>query len=195
MKNPVHLAFMALIFGLVPFSGFTPLYAQTNTNERYNGLTAHVAGTAFIAGPIPRQLMTNILFAGSRAPSAHNDQPWHFTVVQNLALGKQIVPEFLDGNALIIVSAFGDGKTNGGEILDCGLAVENIYLAAQALGLGSRIYTGPVDTINRHLKDALSLPNGYSAVALVRVGNLNLHPDAVSAPSARKSMNSIVTYK
>jgi nitroreductase len=106
-----------------------------------------------------------------------------------------MLPSTLEGNVLILVSAQGDGKTNGREILDCALAVESVYLAAQALGLGSRIYTGPMDTINRGLKGELGLPSGYSAIALVRVGKLQPGIDAVSAASSRKSADAVVIYK
>jgi nitroreductase len=116
-------------------------------------------------------------------------------VVQTQTLAKQLVSNVVDGNVLIVISASGDGKTNGAAILDCALATQSMYLAAQALGLGSRIYTGPMDTINSRYKSDLGLPNGYSAVALVRVGQVRPGVDAVSAASSRKNLNSIVNYK
>jgi nitroreductase len=110
-------------------------------------------------------------------------------------LSKQIVPASVIGNVLIVVSAQGDGKTNGVQILDCALAVQSIYLAAQALGYGSRIYTGPIDAVNSRFKTQLGLPSGHSAVALVRVGRLQGQVDAVSAASSRKTAQELVTYK
>jgi nitroreductase len=110
-------------------------------------------------------------------------------------LGKQLVSDLVDGNILIVVSAAGDGKTNGPAILDCALATDSIYLAAQALGLGSRIYTGPMDNLNRSLKGTLGLPSGYSAVALVRIGRIPSPTDAVSAASSRKPADSMINYK
>jgi nitroreductase len=80
-------------------------------------------------------------------------------------------------------------------MLDCGLATESIYLAAQALGLGSRIYTGPMDALNAKLKGELGLPAGYSAAALVRIGRLSADADAVSGASSRKGLDSVVSYK
>lgn len=149
----------------------------------------------FVAGAIPRTDLDRIVQAGVRAPSAANRQPWRFTVVQDLTLAKKIVSQTLDGNALIVISAEGDGKTNGVQILDCALAAESIYLAAQALGYGSRIYTGPIDGVNRSLKSDLGLPSGHSAVVLVRVGRINAGIDAVSAASSRRSAADMVTYK
>jgi nitroreductase len=158
-------------------------------------ITNHYAARNFIPGALNKDQLNQILTAGMKAPSASNQQPWHFTVVQNQNLARQIVRDNLDGNVLIVISAEGDGKTNGRMILDCGLATESIYLAAQALGLGSRIYTGPIDTINSRLKAVLGLPSGYSAIAVVRVGQVQPGIDAVSAASSRKSLDSMVNYK
>ena len=159
-------------------------------------ITNHYAAPAggFITGAIPKADLDQIIKAGVRAPSARNGQPWHFTVVQDINLAKKMVPQSVEGNALIVVSASGDGRTNGPEILDCALAVQSIYLAAQALGYGSRIYTGPMNDLNKNLKTELGLPSGHSAVALVRVGKVE-KLDAVSGASSRKTVDNVVTYK
>ena len=149
----------------------------------------------FLPDKITEDELNAILRAGVRAPSARNSQPWHFTVVRDDAsLAKGIMSNITEGNILIVISGPGDSKTNGSVILDCGLATENIYLAAQALGLGSRIYTGPVDAINSKYKESLGLPSGYSAVAVVRVGRIE-SVDAVSAASSRKDSAGMITYK
>jgi nitroreductase len=158
-------------------------------------ITGHYAPRNFTSGSVSRSDLDKILAAAVRAPSAGNRQAWHFTVVQTQSLAKQIVSNITDGNILIVVSGPGDSKTNGAVMLDCGLAVESIYLAAQALGLGSRIYTGPIDAVNANLKTELGLPQGYSAVALVRIGRIPAGTDAVSGASPRKSLDSVVGYK
>ena len=169
------------------------LYAQDN--PAFNVIVNNFAARNFAAQEISKAELDLIIQAGIRAPSAANRQPWHFTVVQDLALAKQMVPQASDGNILIIISAAGDGKTNGAAILDCALATQSIYLAAQALGLGSRIYTGPIDNINANFKSQLGLPSGHSAVALVRIGRLPAGVDAVSSASQRSSVNEKVSYK
>jgi len=40
--------------------------------------------------PIPREIIENCLLAAGTAPSGANQQPWHFVVVSNPALKKQI---------------------------------------------------------------------------------------------------------
>jgi nitroreductase len=183
-----------IIFLLIVIYILTPVFAQQNSAAA-NLILNHYSARNFVEGAIPSSDLETIIKAGIRAPSAANRQPWHFTVVQNLDLAKQIVPASVSGNVLIVVSSQGDGKTNGVQILDCALAVQSIYLAAQALGYGSRIYTGPMDTVNNRFKTQLSLPSGHSAVALVRVGRLQGQVDAVSAASARNAAEGMVTYK
>ena len=190
MKKTVSVM---IILSMLLILDLSPLWAQQNSGPAAPILN-HYAARNFVAGAIPKADLDIILQAGIRAPSANNRQPWRFTVVQNQNLAKQIISNILDGNVIIVVSAQGDGKTNGSQILDCGLAVESMYLAAQALGYGSRILTGPVDTVNSKLKTDLGLPSGYSAVALVRVGKVQGPVDAVSAASSRKKAEEMVSY-
>ena len=164
--------------------------ALTTITENYS-----TSPGKFLPGKITEDDINALLQAAVRSPSARNAQPWHFTVVrEDAALAKGIISNIAEGNVLIIISGQGDSKTNASVILDCALATENIYLAAQALGLGSRIYTGPIDTVNAKYKESLGLPSGYSAVAVVRVGLIE-SVDAVSAASSRKDPSGMITYK
>jgi nitroreductase len=189
-KAMLSIVILAVLCGVF---GMSALGAQESGPTA--AISNHYAARNFVAGTITQTELDRILTAGIRAPSASNRQPWYFTVVRNRTLANQIVPNMPEGNILIVISASGDGKTNGREILDCGLATQSIYLAAQTLGLGSRIYTGPMDTINQRFKTDLGLPGGYSAVALVRVGRVQPGVDAVSAASSRRSLDSMVNYK
>ena len=190
----ILFAVSALVFMAILPGGTRPVYAQQNKGP-VSAILNHYATRNFIDGAVSADDLDLIVQAGLHAPSAKNQQPWHFTVIQNQTLAKKIVSDIAYGNVIIVVSAKGDGKTNGGQILDCGLAVQSIYLAAQALGYGSRIYTGPIDSINKSLKDELSLPKGYSAIALIRIGKVQAGVDAVSAASKRNKADGMVTYK
>jgi nitroreductase len=147
---------------------------------------------SYAPGAIPKADLEKIVLAGVRAPSANNKQPWRFTVVSTPSFAKKIIGNLPDGNALIIVSA--DSAVREASF-DCALATENIYLAAQALGYGSRIYASPLNAINGSLKNELGIPPEFNAVAVVRVGKLAPNVDAVSGASSRKNANAIVTYK
>ena len=166
--------------------------AQNNTAIR--AIIHHYAARNYLTGAVNQSDLDQIIQAAINTPSAANRQPWHFTIVQNFDLAKRIVPNITEGNVLFVISAAGDSQTNTAQIIDCALAAQTIYLAAQALGLGSRQYTGPVAAVNRDLKSELGLPNGHSVVIIVRVGRV-APVDAVSAASPRNSLESIVTYK
>jgi nitroreductase len=98
----------------------------------------------------------------------------------------------MDGNVLIVVSVAGTGW----EILDGGLATESMYLAAQTLGYGSRIYTGLTrDALNNRFKAELGLPSGYNAIDLVRIGKVDSRADVISGASLRKNADAVVSYK
>jgi len=155
----------------------------------------HYSTRNFLTGSIAAGDLNAIIQAGVRAPSAANLQPWRFIVVRTLSLAQKIVPQTVEGNVLIVVSAAGDGKTNTREIIDCALATESIYLAAQALGYGSRIYTGPINALNSNLKGDLGIPADQSAVAIIRIGRVQAGVDAVSSASPRKKAEEMVTYK
>jgi nitroreductase len=190
MKRVKRIALLCAVFVL--------LAGILGAQENRSGLQAilnHYAARNFIAGEISQGDLDQILQAGIRAPSANNRQPWTFTVVRTPALARQIVSNNEDGNVLIVISAEGDGRTNGRQILDCALAAQSIYLAAQTLGYGSRIYTGPIDSVNRTLKTQLGLPNGHNAIVLVRVGRIQGNVDALSAASSRAAASAKVQYK
>ena len=181
-----------LIVGILTIA-ISGLNAADVDTKAIGVITGHYSPRTFAAGALDAADLDKILAAAVRSPSAANHQNWRFTVVRDQKLAQRIVSNTIEGNVLIVVSAPGDGKTNGAAILDCGLATQSIYLAAQALGLGSRIYTGPIDALNARLKGDLGLPSGHNAVALVRIGRLPA--DAVTSASSRKDRDSVVSYK
>ena len=185
---------LGVLAAVLTFVTVSSLGAEEVNQGALANLTGHYSARNWAAGTVSRSDIDKILAAGIHAPSASNRQPWHFTVVQTPALAKRIISNITDGNILIIISAAGDGKTNGPAILDCGLATQSIFLAAQALGYGSRIQTGAMDTVNG-LKAELGLPNGHSAVAFVRIGRLQQSVDATSSATTRNSPDTMVTYK
>ena len=165
-------------------------------NKAISAIINNYAERNFLPGEITSEEIDVIIEAAVRSPSARNGQPWHFTVVQkDKTLAKNIISNTKNGSIIVVISGKGDGKTNTSVILDCALATENIYLAAQSLGLGSRILTGPVDSINSKYKKDLGLPDGYNAVATVLIGRIEQPVDAESSASRRKPAEEIVSFK
>ena len=76
---------------------------------------------------------------------------------------------------------------------DCGLATQNMFAAATSMGLGARIYGGPVAAA-REKREALQIPEGFTPVIMLRVGNIEKGTDAVSGASPRKTKEVIVNW-
>ena len=108
---------------------------------------------------------------------------------------KRIIPDVLKGNILIIISGQDLADRAAAVAFDCALATENMYLAAQSLGLGSHIYTGPIANLNTKYKDSVGIPAGYLGIAILRIGNTAQKADAVSSASLRKAESEIINYR
>jgi len=96
----------------------------------------------FTSEPVSVGDLEIILKCGIKAPSARNLQPWKFIVVREASVMQQMLGNVTPGNALILVCG-PESQANSTVDFDCGLATENMTVAAQSLGLGARIYTGP----------------------------------------------------
>jgi nitroreductase len=190
MKNKTFLAGAVLLaFCIVSAS------AEQDEKTALDVITLNFSASRYAAGEIPKDDIEKIVNAGIRSPSAMNRQPWKFTVVQTKALAEKIISGMPDGSVLVIVSSEGNADKNPKLYLDCALATENIYLAAQAAGFGSRIYTGPVGKINSSLKKELGISDGDTAISIVRIARLAAGVDALTSASPRKQAKGVVIYK
>jgi nitroreductase len=115
-------------------------------------------------------------------------------VIKDLETMRKIVPDALEGNILIIISGLDQGDHAAAVAFDCALATENMYLAAQSLGLGSHIYTGPIANLNAKYRDIVGVPAGFLGVAILKIGNIEQKADAVSSASVRKTESDLITY-
>jgi len=102
----------------------------------------------FRDAPMPEDLVEQILRAGMMAPSACNKQPWRFVVIDDeelLAEIPKINPNAaMAAKAPLSILVCGDLKLehpSGYWVIDCAAAVQNMLLAAHALGLGA-VWTG-----------------------------------------------------
>jgi len=147
----------------------------------------------FTSVPVSDGNLEIILKCGIKAPSASNAQPWKFIVVKNQSLMQEMISNITQGNVLIVVCG-SEARPSAIVDFDCGLATENMTLAAQSLGLGARIYFNPLTKINSTMKQTLQIPDGYRAVAVLRVGHIESNVDAASAASPRNSYEDVVTF-
>ena len=137
--------------------------------------------------PISENDIHDLLRAGMHAPSARNEQPWHFIVIDD-AEKLHAIPEFhphakmlLDAPVAILVCSDRKLETKRASWLqDCSAATENILLAAHAKGLGG-VWIGIFPDSERvsGIKDLMSLPDDVRPVALIALGHPEVFPEPV----------------
>ena len=181
-----------LIIVLVIFS-LQLTRGQSAGNAVTDQLLSAYSPKNFTAEPVTDQQLDLILKCGIKAPSGRNLQPWRFTVVRDEPSMKDIIGNVVAGNVLILVSG-PETQERGTPDFDCGLATQNMFIAASSLGLGARIYGGPTAAANAK-REALQVPAGYKVIIILRVGNIDKSVDAVSGASTRKPQEEIVNYK
>lgn len=165
------------------------------TSEAIDTIMNSYSGKEFIAGEVPDEVIETILQTGQKAPSAVNQQPWHFTVVRNPELAGQLASRnYQDGGVVIVVSGKTDESVGVSVAFDCALATQNMYIAAQSLGYGAHLYYSGVDEINNNMKDTLGIPQEYDAQIIMLVGQLADNTDALSSASPREVLQDNVNY-
>lgn len=168
-------------------------------NETINTILTRRSIRAYKPEQIRDEELDAILKAGMYAPSAVNQQSWHFTVVQNKDMLKRIdsickavfkrqgdenFSVIYNAPTLIIVS----GNENAvAPQLDGALAIENMFLAAESLGIGScwinAVRSLPETSEGRALKKELGIPAGYIIVGSGAFGYKNIKQPS---PAPRK---------
>lgn len=141
--------------------------------------------------PLQPEQLEKILQAALEAPSARNTQPWHFSAVTNQALLDEFDADFHEitratrdlkdsyhlffhAPAVVFLSTPEQAPTSFSQI-DCGIAVENMALAAQSLGLGSVILGMPKDVFlsprGEYYRRKMDFPEGYQFAIAIALGN------------------------
>ena len=132
----------------------------------------------YIDKPVPQDLVQKLLAAAMQAPSARNQQPWQFVVIEDkstLAKVPEIMPNAaMASKAPLAILICGDldlEKSPGYWVVDCAAAMENLLLAAHALGLGA-VWTGvyPRQQRMEGLGQLVGLPKNVIAHSLVVLG-------------------------
>jgi nitroreductase len=143
----------------------------------------------FKTEPVLECDLHDLLKAGMQAPSAKNEQPWHFVVIDQIDLLHSIT-EFHPHSkmllnaplAILVCSDRKLEKKRSSWLQDCSAATQNILLAAHAKGLGA-VWLGIFPDADRvtGIKNLLSLPKDIRPVSLIALG----HPVFVPQPEDR----------
>ena len=113
------------------------------------------------------------------APSRLDRQPWHFVIVRDKALQKQVAetlrihPYLEQAPVVVVVCAL--PRLSPTWAMDVSAAIENMLIAATAMDLGTA-WVGAPDSVmwsmcEELLRDALAMPAEVRIAALVAVGH------------------------
>lgn len=139
--------------------------------------------------PVSDDDIRKLLEAGMSAPSAGNEQPWHFVVIRDKNIMEEIMKVhpyskmLKEASAAIIVCGDIDAqKYKGFWIEDCSAATENILIEAVELGLGA-VWCGiyPHEDRADGIKKILNLPSNVIPLSLIPVG----YPAETKGPANR----------
>ena len=129
--------------------------------------------------PLSNQIVKELLEVAMSAPSAGNEQPWHFIIIDDpQILGK--VPSFhnhaqMHKDASFAILVCGDMNLdahNGMWIQDCSAATENILIAVRAKELGA-VWLGifPREERIKGMKQLLNIPDHVMPFSLISIGH------------------------
>ena len=176
-------------------SGQIDINGSAVSSDLINTILASYSQRSFKEGVVPPDAIETILNCAQKAPSAGNGQPWHFTVITNNEIARQTAPRhYVEGSAVIVISGKADERRGVSIAFDTALASQNIYLASQALGFGTRQYYTGVQAVNDSQKEALGIPDDYAAQIIMLIGFIADDVDAVTSASPRRSFSENVNY-
>jgi nitroreductase len=162
--------------------------------------------------PVDDRTLEQVLEAAQWAPSWFNSQCWRFIIVRDAdtkaSLADALNSTRSDGtnhateatrNAPVVIVACaelgisgyyrGEVNTDKGDwfMFDVALAMQNIALAAHALGLGT-VHVGALDA--GKITKILGVPEGFAVVEVMPLG----YPDQEARIPPRKELSEIVFY-
>ena len=201
-KEETMKKLLALFLAILMMTGITAMAGAENTVE----LILSIQTTqAFKDDPVSADDLNTILATGLSAASAMNQQPWYFVAISNKDVITEITgaqpgssPRATLGDSPVAIIVYKDPTTMSPDAdLDCGLALQNMVIAANGLGLSTKIVSFPILNLNGENHDAicerLRVPTTHEAVAVLLLGYSAEDVDATSTASLRVSIDEKVS--
>jgi nitroreductase len=163
----------------------------------------------FRPDPVPRETIERLLECAVHAPNHKLTQPWRFAVLTGAARARlaeirarhrskrytdpesaearsgaeKVRREALETPAFIVVmcAVNSDELTREEDYASAMMAIENLMIAAQSLGLGTYLRTGGVMRLPE-LAELVSLAEGFRVVGIVSLG----FPTEAAEPTRRR---------
>lgn len=163
-------------------------------NDVLQAIRARRSVRQFADKPIAREHVEAVLEAGRWAPSGKNTQPWRFVVVESLEKREELAALAPQGGmvaaAPVTLAVLLDRSAGYDTLKDAqgiGAAIENILLAAHALGLGA-CWMGK--TCDAAIETALCAKEDEELMALIPIG----HPAQQPGAGSRHPLASITRF-
>ena len=152
---------------------------QMEVNPVLRNIMSRRSVRKYLDKPVEHKKLETVALAGINAPSAMNRQNWAIRIIEDQKLMADVKDMCRNAPNLICVCAPTDGRFD----LDAGLLGENMMLAAQSLGLGTCIQTGPIrflttDEKAKAFRDSLDIPEGYKLLFVISIGYPDEQPEA-----------------
>jgi len=156
----------------------------------FKGIYTRRSVRDFTDVPVENEKVQEILTAGSWAPSGLNNQPWRFVVVRSSEKRGELArlthySRILE-QAPLAIAVFADRSAMYNDIKDyqaIGACLQNMLLAAHALGLGT-VWLGEILKNAAAVRKSLDLPEELELMAVLAVG----YPARTDQTSTRKDL-------
>lgn len=144
---------------------------------------------SFTDEPVTDEMVDKLLRAAMAAPSAGNQQPWHFVVLRDGQVRREVADLHTHAKMLpqapvgiMVCGDLGLERYRGFWVQDCSAATQNMLLEAHELGLGG-VWLGvhPVQERVRSIQKLLGLPDNVIPFSIIAVG----HPAEQKGPEDR----------
>ncbi|MDQ3427802.1 MAG: nitroreductase [Gemmatimonadota bacterium] len=171
----------------------------------------------FSRDPVPRETIERLLDAAVRAPNHKLTQPWRFAVLTGGATARladirarhrlkrfsdpgsaeassgaeKVRREALETPAFVIVicAVSPDEITREEDYGSAMMAIENLIIAAESLGLGTYLRTGGIMR-DPALADLVGLSEGFRVIGVVSLG----YPAEAEVPRRRKAAGELTRW-
>ncbi len=143
---------------------------------------------AYTGESVPEEKVTKILQAGLLSASSRGRRPWEFILVRKKDTLKKMSECRVMGSKMLAsadcaIVVLGDGEKTDVWIEDCSIAMANMHLMADSLGVGScwiqgRLRKAPGEkTTEEYLRELLAFPKQYRLEAILSLGIPEKHPE------------------
>lgn len=174
-------------------------------NEALSAIAKRSSTRSYTEQKLTKEELDKLILAGLQAPTSNNDQEIHFTVIdgdnpilaeieeaKNRSMGLYNPQNNFYCGAPTVLILSGDANHDWSK-MNAGIAVENIAIAAESMGLGSFIVGCVKDALygekKAYFAEALKFPEGYEFEIAIAVGH-----KAASKEPHEYSVEKSVTY-